>query len=76
MINLSDLDINIKRATFSAVAILTILFGLIMALRFVVYILFFACLIGTGILAYDLFLKPYIKLIKAKSKDKKKDVAK
>jgi hypothetical protein len=72
MMQLSDLDINLKRAVFSALAILTILFGLILAIRFVVYVLFFASLIGTGIIAYDLFLKKYVVLMRKNKASKKK----
>lgn len=67
MINISDMDVNIKRAVWSAFSILSILFLLILLSKWIGVAFLVISLVVSGYLGYDLFLKKYLS---SKKKDK------
>lgn len=64
-IGFSDLDNDLQRSVFAAVAILSLVLGLAIV-QIVNYILLGLCVVATFYLAYKLFLEP--KLHKTKEK--------
>ena len=69
----SVLDVDTKRATFSAITILALIIFVVLMFKIVGWVIFAGCCAGILYLGYDLFLKERLfkKNVKASSKSSK-----